>query len=478
MESPRTPGKVSGLLRRARRLTADFTGTSRARRASKATGSFAYDVIPPELWLKVFSHIPPYLLPSVTITCRSFQSLAQPLLFTTVVTHPEQGSSRGAQTSKYRKRVANRLEFFFSRHIAPTVRECKISLASPEEDDDLIDFIFDALPHLPALTTLECRHVRLTPERLATLQNLCLTTITLELCFGEISDFTVAPSVPLQEVTFRYHDSSLTASPCSIFLSPTRLESLHATTISVLSSIARSETFTKLRTLDLPIECLATTDFLPALLRCPAVEHLSLHSGARSHPHSLEALPPGVLPLLNSYCGPHHLAPAFLGGRTPGPHHVDIPRPARPHTLGASLAKLPRTVRTLSFALSTPDIPPTLLPTLHSLFPTLASLSILQPALSSRALKAFLLGLETESRYTSALTDLTLRAQGRDKYGLWVPPAESAADARACFAKVQSALVKTYPAIERVRFHHGAEQASVAWTRDLGSGGWIQVESW
>jgi hypothetical protein len=88
--------------------------------------------MPPELWLKVFNHIPHYLLPSVTLACRSFRSLAQPLLFTTIVTHPEGSSSltsRVTQAAKYRKRVSERLQFFFSPQIFPTIRECKISPA-------------------------------------------------------------------------------------------------------------------------------------------------------------------------------------------------------------------------------------------------------------------------------------------------------------------------------------------------------------
>ncbi|KAJ7177218.1 hypothetical protein C8R43DRAFT_872342, partial [Mycena crocata] len=80
--------------------------------------------MPPELWLKVFAYIPVYLLPSITLTCRSFRSLAQPLLFTIVSTHPKE--SRGAQDAKYRKRVRERLEFLFSPQISAIVRTCKI----------------------------------------------------------------------------------------------------------------------------------------------------------------------------------------------------------------------------------------------------------------------------------------------------------------------------------------------------------------
>jgi hypothetical protein len=57
-----------------------------------------------------FGHIPTYLLPSITLTCRSFRSLAQPLLFTTIATHPERSTS----SAKDRRRVVDRLDFLFS----------------------------------------------------------------------------------------------------------------------------------------------------------------------------------------------------------------------------------------------------------------------------------------------------------------------------------------------------------------------------
>ncbi|KAJ6491234.1 hypothetical protein DFH09DRAFT_1208359 [Mycena vulgaris] len=475
MKSPRSP-TFSGFVRRARALTIDsITGPSRPRRGSNA-GSMAYSMMPPELWLKVFAYIPLYLLPSITLTCRSFRSLAQPLLFPTISTHPEASPSRGAQTAKYRKRVADRLEFFFSPQICLTVRGCKISPPEIEEDDisgdNLIDAIFDTLPKLPNLRVLECRNIRLTSKRLAVLQELQLTTISLELCFGDVADFATAPSVPLQEVTFRYPDSFLgrdKADPCLLFLSPTHLEHLHATTTSVLSTIARSQPFAKLRTLDVPVECTTFDEFIPALSRCPAVQHLSLRTTEFLPSVPFAALPDGVLPLLNSYRGPHHLAPFFLSGRAA--KRVDITVPSRPHHLISSLMKLDRTVQSLSFRLDTVDIPPALLETIHGAFPSLATLAIADPALSSSAIKAVLGAVP--AHYT--LQELTLRIEGRDKFNLWIPPDESAADAAACFTKVRAALLKAYPGIDCVRFLHGAEGASVVWRRSLPSGLFIQV---
>jgi hypothetical protein len=76
MQSPPTP-TFSGFFKRARALTIDGLAgnlNSRARRRSNA-GSVSYGVMPPELWLNVFNHIPVYLLSSVMLnvvkTCDS-----------------------------------------------------------------------------------------------------------------------------------------------------------------------------------------------------------------------------------------------------------------------------------------------------------------------------------------------------------------------------------------------------------------------
>lgn len=266
----------------------------------------------------------------------------------------------------------------------------------------------------------------------------------------------------LQDVTFKYSDSPKAGakpSPCPLVLSAPHLEHLHGTTTEVLPTLARSQPFTKLRTLDLPVECLSSVDLLPALLRCPAVDSLSLYTTNFIPTTVFEALPDGVLPLLESYRGPHNFAAAFLNGRTT--KCVDVSIPARPHSLVSSLLKLHRNLESLSFSLNSPDLPPAVMHTIHSNFPNLTSLAIAEPGLSSTEIKSMLHSIPAHYN----LEELTLRIQGRDKFNLWIPPAESAADAALCFNKVCTAVVKTYPAIQYVRFMHGSEGDSVAWRR-------------
>ncbi|KAJ7042133.1 hypothetical protein C8F04DRAFT_117570 [Mycena alexandri] len=463
LKSPLSPG-FSRMINRARSLTS--LGSKRSSRRSEANAIL--NSVPPELWLKVFMNIPLHLLPAVTLTCRSFHALSQPLLFSTVSTHPPALPSlalRGAQTSKYRKRILERLEFFFSPRICPSVVECAISPLAPEEDgaptDDLIDTIFASLSRLPNLKVLSCRYVRLTPKRLAVLQNLQLTTISLEMCFGEIADFADAPSVPLQTVTFKYPDAIRRdkVNPCLLFLSPTHLEQLHATTTSILPTLARSQPFRKLQTLDIPIECITSDIFIQALSRCPAVDHLSLHTSGSVPRSLLESLPEGVLPNLTSYRGPHHYAAVFLRNRYA--KRVEISVPSRPHRLGASLPAIDRTLLSLSFRLEGVELPASLLTTIHASFPKLKSLTVGEPALSSADINGV---LNASPRHVS-LEEITIHIQGRDKFNLWIPPDEAAADAISCFKKTLPALLATYPGLRSVRFMHGSEGASVKWRR-------------
>ncbi|KAJ7677273.1 hypothetical protein B0H17DRAFT_1079797 [Mycena rosella] len=467
--SPLSPG-FARILRQARSLTS--LGSKRSRSRSAAETRVAY-CLPPELWFKVFMNIPLYLLPAVALTSRSFCSLAQPLMFSTISTHPGASPTpafRGPQPSKYRKRVLERLEFFFSPQISPSVVECRISPHAPEEDggpaDDLIDAIFVSLSRLPNLKVLGCRYVRLTPSRLSILHSLQLTTLSLESCFGEIPDFAVAPSVPLQAVTFKYPGASLEKSnPCLLFLSPNHLEQLHATTTNILSTLSKSQPFRKLHTLDIPVECIASDLFIPALARCPAVDHLSLHT-SEFVPHSLiESLPDGILPRLSSYRGPHHFAAAFLRNRNP--KRVDISVPCLPHRLQASLIGLDCGLASLSFRLEGVELPASLLSIIHHSFPTLKSLAVSEPALSSADINGVLRVLPRHY----ALDEITLHIQGRDKFNLWIPPDEAAADAVSCFNKVRGALEATYPALRVVRFMHGAEGGRVVWRRSPTSGG-------
>ncbi|KAJ6626504.1 hypothetical protein B0H10DRAFT_1998652 [Mycena sp. CBHHK59/15] len=220
----------------------------------------------------------------------------------------------------------------------------------------------------------------------------------------------------------------------------------------------------------MPVECVTYDLFIPAMSRCPVVENLTLHA-TDSIPHDLfQPLPAGVLPRLKSYQGPHHLAAQFLTGRNA--KRVEISVPCKPHRIERSVVKLDRGLEALSFRLDSADLPPTLLETLHCTFPTLSSLAIPEPALSSSDMNAVLNAVPAHH----ALAHFTARIQGRDKFNLWIPPDEAVADAASTFNKVRNALLKTYPSLTSVRFLYGVEGGSVLWRRSTASGGrFVQV---
>ncbi|KAJ7268044.1 hypothetical protein C8J57DRAFT_1326460, partial [Mycena rebaudengoi] len=313
--------------------------------------------IPPELWLKIFSY-----LQSVTLTCFLFRQLAQPLLFAKICTHPPPHSiALRATTDKYRRRTTKRLEFFLSPLIAPAVRECWVDPPSPEDDDlptdVLIDAIFDGLRKLPNLKVLGCRSIRLTPKRLAVLQRLALTSITLESCLSDLTDYTTLPAVPLSHVTFKYHDAASQGAVLppllSLFLSARHLQRLSATSTDILPVILRSRPFKRLVMLEIPTECLVSPYFLPALAQFPALERITLHtlnpSGQFPRADVISNIPRNLMPNLRFYRGPRNYAALFASKRAL--KTVEISLPCKQHRLLRTLAQIKCELDYLSFRL-------------------------------------------------------------------------------------------------------------------------------
>ncbi|KAJ6554993.1 hypothetical protein DFH09DRAFT_577628 [Mycena vulgaris] len=448
-------------------------GFKRSRSGSMSTSQLL--LVPPELWLSIFSNLSaPWDIKAVALTCHCFRQLAQPLLFAKISTHPAPPSLalRGLQTNKYRRRTSQRLEFFLSPLIAPAVRECWIDPPSAEDDDlptdVLIDAIFDGLRKLPNLKVLGCRSIRLTPKRLAVLQRLTLVAMTLESCLSDLADFTSLPAVPLSSVTFRYHDAlsqdAILPPLLSLFLSPRHLQRLCATSTQILPVIIRSRQFTRLFQLEIPVECLVSDLFLPALSHCPALERLTLHTDPEGHvPRNgvITAIPDSILPNLKFYRGPRN----FLGLFTSVGHvnTVEIALPVKAHRLLRSLAQIVSApaLDFLSFRIDGP-VPKTLLASVHALFPALRTLSINEPAVSTGELLALL----AEISPCPKVRVFRVRTEGRDRYNLWIPPMEEEADAVQCYKKVNAELARVYPNLSALKFLYGVEGGSVVWRRN------------
>ncbi|KAJ6624380.1 hypothetical protein B0H10DRAFT_2186688 [Mycena sp. CBHHK59/15] len=468
---------------RARQMSSLGRINKRSRSGSVTASQLS--CVPMELWLKIFSYLTtPWDIKAATLTCLVFRQLAQPLLFTKICTHPPPPSmallGTGTQTNKYRRRTSQRLEFFLSPLIAPAVRECWIDPPSPEDDDlptdVLINAIFDGLRKLPNLKVLGCRSIRLTPKRLAVLQRLTLTTLTLESCPSDLVDFTRLPAVPLSYVTFKYHgpvSQDIILPPLlSLFLSPRHLQRLSATSTDILPVIVRSRPFARLTILEIPIPCLQHDLLIPALTHCPAVERVTLHTldseGPLPRADALASLPAEILPNLNFYRGPRNYALLFASGRPM--KTVEISVPCKAHRLLRTLGRLNCTLDYVSFRIDGP-IPATLLASVHALFPTLRTLSVNDPAVTTGELQT----LFAETPPQPAVRLFRIRVEGRDKYHLWIPPMEEAADAMACFKKTLADFERVYPNLLTLKFHYGLEDGAVVWRRSNSSQKFIQV---
>ncbi|KAJ7051720.1 hypothetical protein C8F01DRAFT_1262515 [Mycena amicta] len=455
--------------------------------------------LPPELWLCVFTHLSSHTdLRAVSLTCQAFRYLAQPLLFSRICTHAplRRHGLRWARTRSPTTTTTQRLAFFFSPHIAPAVREVCIDPQAQAEDDPdedptdvVIDTIFDdGLARFPNLSTLTCRSLRLTPRRLAGLHRLLgLTSLTLDDCRSDITEFAFSAMaqtpLPLVSVAFKYStDDESLQTLLPLFLSPKHLYRLSSTTTQIIPALAGApRPFAKLQHLEIPVWTLPHPLFLPALKQCPALERLALLTDptttTEQSPPSLprtgvpSTLPSNILPLLKSYRGPRTFAALFAGRPTARVTAVELSGVVKASRLTRTLRSLPRNLDSLSFRLdAAAEVPPTLLSTLHASFPALRTLSINEPALTSTTLLT-LLSTAAHLRTYPTLRVLRIRVSGKDRYNLWVPPLEEAADAREVFSRAKEELGRVYPGLVTLKFMYGGEGASMVWRAVARGGG-------
>ncbi|KAJ7660447.1 hypothetical protein B0H17DRAFT_1185369 [Mycena rosella] len=454
-------------------------GFKRSRSGNVSTSQLV--LVPPELWLKIFSYLSTSSdIKAATLTCHCFRQLAQSLLFAKIYTHPAPPTlALRSLQNKYRRRTSQRLEFFLSPHIAPAVRECWIDPPSPEDDDlptdVLIDAIFDGLRKLPNLKVLGCRSIRLNTKRLAVLQRLTLTAITLESCPSDLADFASLPPVPLSSVTFIYHDAisqdAILPTLLSLFLSPRHLQRLLVTSTEILPVITRSRPFKRLLHLEIPVECLVGDLLIPALSQCPALERITLHTDSEGHiPRAgvVKAIPEDILRNLKFYRGPRNFVVLFATAchlQT-----IEISTPVKVHRLLRTLGQAHCPLNYLSFRIDG-VIPKTLLQSVHTLFPTLRTLSLNDPAVTPSEFQA-LLG---ETSPCPNVRVFRIRVEGRDRYNLWMPPMEEAAVAVECYKKVQPEIVRVYPNLLTLKLLYGVEGGCVVWRRSGATRQLVQV---
>ncbi|CAK5264906.1 unnamed protein product [Mycena citricolor] len=455
-------------------------GGRRRRNEGMDTASKLLLLIPPELWLQVFSHLSSSFadLKSVSLVCDTFRVLAQPLLFARIAIYPNFSHTAlpplalRYTANKSRKKAAQRLDFFTSPGVAPAVRECLIYPPAAEEDaetsigsrDDVLDAAFDSLRKFPNLRTLECRTVRLTVARLTILHALPqLSGLSLDSC---VTDEMVGLSpLALSQVTVRSPETSCT--DFSVILSPVRLRRLIALTNDIAPALSDSGRFGKLKYLELPALALTSPQIATALAQCPAVERMVIHVGADGQVPRTgvpTAFPPTLMPNLKFYRGPRNFALLFAS--TGLVATIEISTPAKAHRLTRTFRSLRASplsvarVEYLSFRVDGP-MPATFLRSVHRVFPALRSLSINDPAVSATDL----LGLLAHSSPKTSMRLFRMRIEGKDRYNLWVPPVEEAEDVITCFGRLKSELERVYPGLSALRLMYGLENGSVLWKK-------------
>jgi F-box-like len=144
-----------------------------------------YQGIPPEVWLQIFPHLLSVQdIENVALTSKSFQLLAQPLLFRRIsfyprcVMNPTSGNLMIWQQDS--EEINERLAFFTLERIAHGVRDVNISPETmsrmkQECTIDLsvvVDAIFGWLSRFPHLRTLDCARIVFSSKHLRGLSSL------------------------------------------------------------------------------------------------------------------------------------------------------------------------------------------------------------------------------------------------------------------------------------------------------------------
>ncbi|KAJ7714511.1 hypothetical protein B0H16DRAFT_1618636 [Mycena metata] len=142
--------------------------------------------VPNELWLEVFKTLPRENLKDVSLTFHLFCRITRPLLFTHFDFHPYCIGANGALLLPQKEHVdmaLERLNFWFSDEIAPSVRSCTVvpwrpvarqstwRFSSSETPHVLLDVFFDRLASFTGLQRMDTVSVYFTQTAIT---NLCL----------------------------------------------------------------------------------------------------------------------------------------------------------------------------------------------------------------------------------------------------------------------------------------------------------------
>lgn len=316
----------------------------------KRPSNLHHDTLPPEVWLKVFPELSAQDLRTTTLTCSSFRSMAQPLLFTVFDVSPfflsYTANGRIHRPRKYLDRTLQRLRFYRSKHIAPAVKHCWISPYSrtgypPRNHRDylephlIIDAVIDTLPCFVNLAKLSWHCTDFTADWWNAIHQLPIKSLWLNSCTVNGSDLLPVPVRDLDldqwawegEVTNRVSIHEELAPGVSTTLLPLVLHPEYIQNISVpredtghrlLSAISEMATLTCLHAIRIPFAVMSSPYFIPALIQCPTLEELRIFNAPDDTPRDIiiaDQLPSSCLPALSVYEGPYSHLLTFAVGR-------------------------------------------------------------------------------------------------------------------------------------------------------------------
>lgn len=349
----------------------------------------------------------------------------------------------------------------------------------------MVEAIMHVLPQFCNLTSLMCKHLDLTPERMSMLQQLPLKSVVLESCTSndaeiDLGQLSLSP-MPIERVSFITSNTSNTDENTkpdtgglrSLFLHPGYLRSLSAGfALGVLATLANSEPFGKLRELELPALCTGSPQFSKALAHCPKLRRLAFLAETEVGIPTLPSFPAETLPLLTHYRGPRSYITTIAGPRPV--RHLDVTPACKPDRLIKTLLQLTgmqitRTLETLTLRCShNPSA--SFLFQIHKVFPNLRNLTLkgVYTDMTNwvNMLKAASVAPHSNVRHLRMCISLS-----DDEYGgsFWRVPEQETKNIVQFFSQIHPLLVQAYPRLKKVQAVSSMTGALAIWRRTSSS---------
>lgn len=269
-------------------------------------------LLPPELWVNIFQRVP---CQPITLVCRTFRSLAQPLLF----------ENLGIDLVEEDRPTTNPewLEFISSPHIAPAVKTCRMYSWTAESEFKQIGL--NTLSRFSGLVFLRLYNFTITTSLLDTIASFRrLSELDLLQCRPGVDD-AVSPKHP---IPLRYLKSGGMLYDALDNTAATLVHPLHTHVLVLehkpykfLQRLLDTGSSLALRSLTLHLWMAASPQFPGIMEICPALEELRFEDSfsdsgsSRAPPCAFNKPPKNALSHLQAFQGPWYMVEAFIKER-------------------------------------------------------------------------------------------------------------------------------------------------------------------